>query len=44
MDPQLVRELILDYNNNPDRYNDSEAEIIATAKNAMPNVIGNVFM
>ena len=35
MDPQLVRELILDYNNNPDRYNDSEAEIIATLANTL---------
>ena len=35
MDPNLVYELIMDYNDNPQRYNDEEAETIATLANAM---------
>ena len=35
MDPDLIYELILDYNENPQRYNDEEAETIATLANAM---------
>tara|TARA_R110000824_G_scaffold52345_3_gene145215 strand:- start:1087 stop:1581 length:495 start_codon:yes stop_codon:yes gene_type:complete len=35
MDPDLIYELIMDYNNNPQRYNDEEAETIATLANSM---------
>ena len=35
MDPDLIYELVMDYNNNPQRYNDEEAETIAVLANAM---------
>tara|TARA_R100000030_G_scaffold30308_1_gene22286 strand:+ start:888 stop:1673 length:786 start_codon:yes stop_codon:yes gene_type:complete len=35
MDPDQIYELIMDYNSNPQRYNDEEAEVVATLANSM---------
>ena len=35
MDPYMINELILDYNNNPQHYSDAEAETIATLAQAI---------
>ena len=35
MDPNMVYDLIQEYNENPQRYSDEEAEVIATLSQAM---------